>query len=186
MRQLSRRRPTQPHQRCFAELCRSLDQGGASRRRWPGVSASLRPWRPRSAHAGPRLEAEQIIRRQWHAVWGARGQLPHRLIVQLPATASRAACGRRMRSAAPTLDPATAHQDPAAIRKMAGGQQSGGRSPSRYPGRGQADLLGPTRTSHSSSGHSRAAAASAIATSSKSGSTNSGAMSSESGSKDSE
>jgi hypothetical protein len=50
----------------------------------------------------------------------------------------------------------------------------------------QADLLGPTRTSHSSSGHSRAAAASAIATSSNSGSTSSGVMSSESGSKGSE
>jgi|SRR5579859_1067681 len=50
----------------------------------------------------------------------------------------------------------------------------------------QADLLGPTRTSHSSSGQCRVAAASAIATSSKSGSTSSGAMSSESGSKASE
>jgi len=26
------------------------------RRRWPGVSASLRPWRPRSAHAGPQTQ----------------------------------------------------------------------------------------------------------------------------------
>jgi hypothetical protein len=51
-------------------------------------------------------------------------RLPRRPIAQLAATASMAALpGRRMRSAKPTIDPATAHEGSAPTRKTAKEQE---------------------------------------------------------------
>jgi hypothetical protein len=46
--------------RCVAEIALNYDQGGASWRRWPGVSAGLALGRPRPSHAGPHPQDTQI------------------------------------------------------------------------------------------------------------------------------
>ena len=78
------------------------------RRRWPGVSAGLRPWEARPAHAGPQHaeHADQHRSHDRHA-GTARSPLPrHPLSGSRPPRLGRSLRSRRMRSAAPNLDPA--------------------------------------------------------------------------------
>jgi len=72
----------------------------------PGVSASLRPWRPRSAHAGPQPSTGPSDQSGYPAAHAGASIQPSSSasIVQLAATASRAALpGRRCAMATPPL-----------------------------------------------------------------------------------
>src|SRR5215467_9128427 len=68
-----------------------LGQGGALRAPRAGTSASLRPWGPRSARAGPnRQPATDRTVSSGDATGAMRCRLPRRPIVPLPAVASQA------------------------------------------------------------------------------------------------
>jgi hypothetical protein len=89
-----------------------MDQGGASRRRWPGVSTpGSALGGPPGAHAGP-LTLAQIDTGQVQR--SPSSSLP---IVQLAATVSRSPFGVARDSAPPNLDTATTHQDLGACEK---------------------------------------------------------------------
>jgi len=89
-----------------------LDQGGALRAPRAGVSAAAQPWEACAAHADPTAQPPLINEAHRHLRGAAATvSLAFRLSSSQPPRLGRSLRSRRMRSAAPTLDPVPTRQD---------------------------------------------------------------------------